>query len=144
MTDAPLTIPTTPDAYKFWVDEHVRFADLDLIGHVNNKSYATYGESCRAAFLRHSGLWVQGAPRQSVIVKLEINYLRELHYPNKIRIGLCVLRMGSTSCTFGLGVFKGEECISTMLTVMVRIDATSRQAVTLNDEERAALAPYVV
>ncbi|HEY1078416.1 MAG TPA: thioesterase family protein [Fontimonas sp.] len=144
MTDTALTIPTTPAAYKYWVDEHVRFADLDLIGHVNNKAYATYGESCRAAFLREVGLWEPGAPRQSVIVKLEINYLRELHYPNRIRIGLCVLRMGDKSCTFGLGVFKGEECISTMLTVMVRIDAVSRKAVTLNDQERAALAGYRV
>ena len=39
--------PTDPGSYSFWATEHVRFADLDMLGHVNNKAYATYFEPAR-------------------------------------------------------------------------------------------------
>lgn len=134
---------TQQDSYRYWVDERVRFADLDLIGHVNNKAYCTYAESCRAAFLRHTGLWDMNSVRQGVVIRLEINYLQELNYPADIRIGLRVLSIGGSSFTVGLGMFSGETCHATALTVIVRIDAKTRQKVALNDEERTALAPFL-
>jgi acyl-CoA thioester hydrolase len=36
-----------PASYRFWVTEHIRFADLDLLGHVNNVAFTVYAESCR-------------------------------------------------------------------------------------------------
>ncbi len=134
---------TQEDSYRYWVDERVRFADLDLIGHVNNKAYCTYAESCRAAFLRHTGMWDMSSDRQGVVIRLEINYLLELNYPAELRIGLRVLSVGASSFTVGLGMFSGSTCHATALTVVVRIDAKTRQKVALNDEERAALAPFL-
>jgi acyl-CoA thioester hydrolase len=139
---APTTAAADPGAYRYWVSEIVRFADLDLIGHVNNKAYATYAESGRAAFLRHTGLWRPDATRHSVIVRLEIDYRRELHYPAELRIGVRVLNIGRRSFTLGLGIFHGDSCAATVVTVFARIDATSRSAVVLDDAERASLQTY--
>ena len=141
---APVADATDPAAYRYWVPEIVRFADLDLIGHVNNKAYATYAESGRAAFLRHTGLWRMDAVRHSVIVRLEIDYRRELHYPAELRIGVRTLHIGRRSFTLGLGIFHGETCAATVVTVFARIDGHSRRAVELDDAERAVLAEHLV
>jgi acyl-CoA thioester hydrolase len=134
---------TDPAAYKFWTTEHVRFADLDMLGHVNNKAFFTFAESGRVAFLSQSKMWMPGAARQNVIRKAELEYLRELHYPAEVRVGLRVLKLGSTSFTLGIGMFSGEHCVATAQTVLVRIDTQTRAPVALNDEERAALKSYL-
>lgn len=133
-----------PASYRFWIDEHVRFADLDMLGHVNNKAFTTYAESGRAAFLRETGLWIPGARRQSVIVRLEVDYLRELHYPAALRVGVCVLAIGTRSFSLGLGIFSGDACIATVVTVLVRIDGQTRVPVALDAGERECLRPYRV
>lgn len=130
-------------SYKFWATEQVRFADLDMLGHVNNKAFFTFAESGRVAFLRETQLWVPGAVRQNVIRHAELDYLRELHFPAEVRIGLRVLKIGGTSFTLGLGMFSGGHCVATASTVLVRIDTQSRAPVTLNDEERGRLQPFL-
>jgi acyl-CoA thioester hydrolase len=134
---------TEPAAYKFWVTEHIRFADLDLLGHVNNVAFVVYAESCRAAFMAQTGLWVPNARRQNVIVRIELDYRRELLYPGEVKVGLRVLKIGNKSFTLGQGLFSGEHCVATAQAVIARIDAGTRKAVPLNDEERASLKPYL-
>lgn len=133
----------SPAGYRCWVDERVRFADLDVLGHVNNKSFLTYAESGRVVFLGGTGLWQQGAVRQNVVARVEIDYRRELHFPADIRIGTRVLDIGRSSFRLGQGIFRGDDCIATIVAVMVRIDTQTRQAVVLNDGERAQLLPYL-
>lgn len=129
--------------YRFWVKEHVRFADLDLVGHVNNKSYTVYAESGRVAFLRETGFWTGGkeAP-QNVIVRMELDYLRELHYPADLDIGVRVTHLGRTSFRLSLGVFKGDDCYAVAVTVHVRIDPTTRKPVELTAEDRRKLGAH--
>ncbi len=134
---------TEAASYRYWVDEHIRFADLDLLGHVNNKAFTVYAESGRAAFLIETGLWVPHAPRQNVLARLEIDYRRELHYPGTVRVGVRVLGIGRSSFTLGLGLFDGDACAAVAVTVLVRIDSSSRAAVALDADERARLAPYM-
>ncbi|MDD3763399.1 MAG: thioesterase family protein [Nevskiales bacterium] len=143
MNADPQAAATRPQSYPYWIDEHVRFADLDMQGHVNNVAFAVYAESGRAAFLREIGLWVPQAPRYSVIVKLEVNYRRELLYPCAIRVGVRVLQIGRSSFTIGVGLFDGEHCAATIDTVHVRMDAATRRAVPLADDERARLLAYL-
>ena len=133
----------TAAAYKFWVTEHIRFADLDVLGHVNNIAFTVYAESGRAAFLRETGLWTPHGERQNVIARIELDYRRELHYPGQVQVGLRVLRIGKTSYTVGIGLFDGDHCAATAQAVLVRIDSRSRKAIELNDAERASLKPYL-
>ncbi|SFF57151.1 acyl-CoA thioester hydrolase [Fontimonas thermophila] len=130
-------------AYGFWTEERVRFADLDLLGHVNNKAFMTYAESGRVAFLQATGLWQRDAQRQNVVARIELDYLRELHYPNALRIGVRVLRIGRSAFTLGLGMFANGSCVATAVTVLVRIDMHTRRAVALDEDEIARLRPYL-
>jgi len=134
---------TDPQAYNFWAEEHVRFADLDVLGHVNNKAFFTYAESGRVVFLKTTGLWKPGAQRQGVIVRAEMDYHRELHFPAALRIGMRVLKVGRTSFTLGLGMFNGDHCVATNVTMVVRIDTQTREPVALNEEELVGIRPYL-
>ncbi|TJY58868.1 acyl-CoA thioesterase [Sinimarinibacterium sp. CAU 1509] len=134
---------TAVASYPYWTREHVRFADLDMQGHVNNVAFAVFAETGRAAFLREIELWVPHAERYSVIVKLEINYRRELMYPCDIRVGVRVTQIGRTSFTVGVGLFDGDHCAATIDTVHVRMTQPTRTPVPLNDEERAQLQRWL-
>ena len=143
MSRAEIPGATDPSSYKFWVTEHIRFADLDLLGHVNNVAFTVYFEGCRAAFMFKTGFWVKGSQRQNVLARLELDYLRELHYPGEVRVGLRVLKVGNSSFTLGQGLFNGDKCVATAMVVIARMDTTTRRATPLNDEERASLQPYL-
>lgn len=140
-----MSLPAADDAaaYRYWMHEHVRFADLDLIGHVNNTVYATYVESGRAAFLKEIGMWVMGSGIQNVVARLEIDYKRELHYQQQLRIGVRVLDIGRRSYRIGCGIFCGEVCHATGAAVVVRWDAKTRASIVLDEAALAKLRPYL-
>src|SRR5580704_1337586 len=70
-----------PRRYKFWTEDHVRFSDLDPLGHVNNNAIGQYFENARAAlFLKVMPDW----PRQDnlfILAHIAIDFRRELHLP---------------------------------------------------------------
>ncbi|HSW12466.1 MAG TPA: thioesterase family protein [Solimonas sp.] len=143
MTQAATPPLTSKEAFRFWIDERVRFADIDILGHVNNKAFMTYAESARAAFLIQTGLFDPRGPRQNVVARIEIDYRRELHYPNELRVGLCVSRIGNKSFVLSQGIFAGDSCVATVNATMVHIDTASRQTTALGEKELAILQPWL-
>jgi len=130
--------------YRWWTEERVRFNDLDVVGHVNNIAYCVYVESGRAGFLGETGFWVMGAARANVVARTEMDYLREVHYPARLRIGVNVLAIGTRSVTLGIGIFDGEVCVLAARNVIVRFDTQTRRSVVLDEAERDMLRPYLI
>lgn len=128
--------PTSPAAYGHWVREHVRFSDTDLVGHVNNVSFASYVETGRVAFVGHCFASV-GGPGMVTLRRLEIDYRSELHYPAELDVGSRLLAIGRTSFTVGTGVFVGDRCAATAAAVMVAVGPDG--AVPLTGPTRSAL-----
>jgi acyl-CoA thioester hydrolase len=107
----------------------IRFADCDPQGHVNHAKFATYMETSRAAIIRDPAhpLLVDGAT--SVMVRLEINYMRELHYPGMVDIGSAVAEIGRSSYIFSHALFRQDgECAATGHVTMVLIDLATRRS----------------
>ncbi|HEY9547413.1 MAG TPA: thioesterase family protein [Solimonas sp.] len=141
---APEATGTRVDDYRYWVDERVRFNDLDLLGHVNNIAYVVYVETGRASFLRSIGMFELDDRRQTVIARFEIDYRREVAYPADLRVGVRVLAIGNSSFQIGVGIFSGETCVATARNAIVRWDRERHAAVALDDGERVALSAYLV
>jgi acyl-CoA thioester hydrolase len=139
-----MTAPTQKSAYPFFISEHVRFNDLDALGHVNNNSFGIYFESARVGFMMAAGLRHDPTDPAVVVRHLAIDYLRELHFPADLQVGIGIARIGTTSATLGCGLFKGDICVATSEAVMVRIDAKTRRPQALSEEERELLKPYVL
>jgi acyl-CoA thioester hydrolase len=130
--------PTRPESYPFWATEHVRFADLDIMGHVNNKAYATFYETARIAYAAERGM----RDRQKIgmaLVRLEIDYRKEIRFPATLRLGVALRKLGRSSMTLACAIFDGDVCASTSVAVLVRFDLETRASKPFLDEERAAL-----
>jgi acyl-CoA thioester hydrolase len=130
--------------YKFRTPEAVRFSDLDALGHVNNNAYGIYFETGRIAFMIASGVRADPTDPAVFVAHLEIDYLKELHFPGKLEIGVGVLALGKSSVRLGAAVFQGEVCHAVSQAVMVRIDRVARCSTPLTSEDRAMLGPYVI
>ena len=113
--------------YPFWAAEHVRYADLDPQGHVNNNAYGVYFEAARVAALTaiYPDFWTQ--PVTVVLKAIDIEYHAELHYPAQLDLGVAMLRLGTTSFTLALSVFHGDRCCATARSTAVMLDTTTRQ-----------------
>ena len=137
----------TPADYKFHHADHVRWGDMDALGHVNNNAIGVYFESARVAMLDALGLGVSDdsdRPANVVIAKITIEFKAELHYPNAITVGLGIRRIGGASMTIEGALFAGERLIATHQAVIVLIDSATRKPTPLPDRWRDAMAPHLL
>ncbi len=140
---------TPPDltnraTFGHWYQEKLRFSDTDMIGHVNNVAFAALMESGRVNYTR-SGV-IDHMPNDVLVVmrRIELDYRAELHWPAEIDIGSVLLRIGTTSCTIGNGLFHAELCAATSVTTLVFIGRDTRRAVPIPGAVRAGMVGHVV
>jgi len=117
-----------------------RFADLDLLGHVNNVAYLVYVQEIRLKLL--SRLLGDRLSRMNhVVVRNEIDYLRELSLGGEpLEVDAWIERIGTSSYTIACEILDPVgEIAARSKTVLVRLgdDGTTEP---LTDEERDLLA----
>ena len=136
--------PPAPARFPFWTEEKLRLADTDMNGHINNGAIGAFCEAGRAEIMQA----VAGPPETRAVgmavARVEIDYLREIHYPGRVRIGTCVARVGHSSITVEQALFQGDACFATSRGVMVMLDRETRRPAEMPAALRAgfaALAP---
>lgn len=131
-----------PTFYQHWMDEHVRFHDLDAYNHVNNNVIGIYFETARMAWLNemHPEGWRKEA--HFVLASNSINFLREVNYPNSLRIGQRILKIGHSSMTSCGALFVNNSCAALCETVSVWIGNRTRRPEPMPDSIRHALGRY--
>lgn len=146
MNDQPAPPAKKPapqlEHYPHRVTEVVRFADLDPQGHVNQAVFSTYFESGRVAMFRTKDLGISVPGLAYVLVRIEINYLRELHWPGTIEVGTSVAEFGRSSFIAGQGIFRDGQCFATARATLVCIDLKTRKSTPLPEEAIAKLNPW--
>ncbi|MEH6472275.1 MAG: thioesterase family protein [Halopseudomonas sp.] len=130
-------------SYQYWTDEIVRFADLDRLNHINNVAFATYCESGRVDFLE--ALWpgcTAGSGIGWVIAEFRLKYLAAGYYPNKVRIGSRVQRVGNSSVVLEQGLFIEGGCIATAESVLVWADTQNEKSLPMDDALKVKLRAF--
>ena len=130
---------TDPASYRVWHSHVLRFADVDAVGHVNNVAYAEVFESGRVAFGEAAGVERSGPGRTFMIVKLTITYLAQMDFPGAVEVGTRVLRVGTTSSTFGQGLFKDGVCTATSEAVCALVDRATNRSTPIPEPIRSQL-----
>ena len=122
MREAP---PTLADFV--WTTSHdIRFADLDLVGHVNNGAYISLMETNRTRLFAENGL-ARKPLAQFVIARFEIDFLQELHWPATVTATSGLEREGRSSLVMKQAIFSGEICLAWARAVIVAIDPDIRK-----------------
>lgn len=137
------------ESFRHWTQEHVRFSDTDMVGHVSNTAYPVYCETGRVAFNRHvmqelfDRQWSQGAAGL-MVARCTVNYRAETHYPSCIDVGTGVVSIGTSSYTLGQALFVEDRIVATSEAVIVQIDRVSRRPAPLDDTARARLTEWLL
>ena len=143
--NAPLRPDATPRLvdFPYRLSDNVRFADLDPNQHVNYAVYATYFETGRVTLMkdRNYGLMPEGLGW--IMVRIDIHFRAELHWPGKIELGLGVAKFGRTSVSFDQVVFSEGKCVASARAITVLIDEVTRKPVPLTPELKAKFAPWI-
>jgi acyl-CoA thioester hydrolase len=126
----------------FVTTQRLRFCDSDQIGHINNSVYSVLYEAGRVELVRATGL--MGGPLAVVIVRLEIDFLREMNWPGEVRIETSVARIGTKSMHMRQRLLLEGEVTSRSRSVLAIIDPATRRAVPIPQEWRAAMAPFTL
>ena len=145
----PVNTPVRTEAeprledFPYRLSDNVRFADLDINQHVNNASYATYFETSRVLLMKDSANGLSPEGLGWVMVRLDINFRAELHWPGTIELGLGVAKIGRTSVSFDQVVFSEGKCVASARAVNVLVDQVTRKPVQLTDEIRANFRRWI-
>jgi len=131
-------VPTDAAVYHRWVEERVRFNDVDMQGHVNNTIIASYFEAGRLAINRLGECPVE-AGKGLVVAQVTIRYLAPIYWPSVMRIGTRVAAVSERSCTMQQVIFVGEQCVASCEVVIVSIDLASGKPVPHGQARKAYL-----
>ncbi len=128
----------------FSTTHRLRFNDTDRLGHVNNAVFAVMLEQGRSELAVAAGLPMESDSQALVIVRLELDFLREMAWPGDVLIETEVSRLGGKSCQFRQRLVSGGELCARAVTVLVVMDRMTRKAVPLTPVWRDALGRWLV
>jgi len=128
--------------WRHFLEIQTRWEDNDVYGHVNNAVYYSWFDTAVNNWLIHKGLLdLERSPVVSLVVETGCSYFESVTYPEPIDIGLRADRIGTSSVTYSLGVFrKGSDLAAAVgRFVHVSVDRETRRPVPMPEALRLAL-----
>jgi acyl-CoA thioester hydrolase len=128
--------------YGFATEEHLRFADVDANGHINNGAFLQLLENARVSYMR--AIVRSGLPRFRVVVgRLEIDFKRQMFFPGRATACARLLEVHERKCVIGHGLFDGEgNCTAALKAIMISLNEETQRSVPFEPAVRAALGKY--
>ena len=87
-----------------------RWADNDMFGHLNNAVYYQLFDTAINGWINSNvAIDPVTTPLQGIVAESGCRYFSELHFPQRLVVGLAVTRLGRSSVTYRLGIFATTE-----------------------------------
>jgi acyl-CoA thioester hydrolase len=147
-TEAAPTAATRPSpeprsAYAAFRTITTRWMDNDVYGHVNNVVYYSFFDTAVNKLLVEAGvLDVAGSEAVGLVVQTSCTYFESIAFPDAVEIGVWVERIGRSSVTYQLAVFRAGEGAAAALGSFthVYVERASQRPVPMPDKVRHLLA----
>lgn len=127
----------------FEVDLPMRWADADMLQHLNNAAYFRFMEEARIKMLAAAGLKADGSVG-NVVAHCACDFIRPITYPATVRVRLVVERIGRTSLTQMNEIYVVDDLAfgpyARGKTVLVSMDNVSGKPAAWTKEALVALA----
>jgi acyl-CoA thioester hydrolase len=131
-----------------------RWADNDMFGHLNNAVYYQLFDTAINGWI-NTNVAVDPVTMaaQGIVAESGCRYFSELHFPERLVVGLAVTRLGRSSVTYRLGIFRAAEELAAREEqkiaalghwVHVYIDRTGRRPVPIPEAIRELLSTACV
>ena len=134
--------PEASERYPHFLSVPTRWMDNDVYGHVNNVVYYSYFDTVVNEYLIRSGvLDIEKSPVIGLVVETQCRFFEPLSFPDTVRAGLRVARLGRSSVRYEIGLFRNDEGTAAAQGhfVHVYVERESRKATALPPETRVAL-----
>ncbi len=105
----------------------IRFADLDVLGHVSNHIYGQYLELARVMWFRE----IPDEKPAAVVANINIDFLGEIRMQDEVHVVTRCIKVGNKSLQLLQEVFANERCVTRATVVQVGFDAATKQSVPL-------------
>ena len=130
--------PTERKDYKCFYPISTRWMDNDVYGHINNVTYYSYFDTAVNQYLTsHAGFSIKDDPIVGYVVHSECTYLSGISFPDQIEIGLRVDKLGNSSVTYALAVFRKGEANAAAYGTFVHVFVNRK-------EEKSVSIPKVI
>ena len=134
--------PDTLDNYPHHLPLQTRWADNDVYGHVNNSVYYFYFDTVVNKWLIENGLLEVGKSETiGLVVGTSCDYFAPISFPDTVVAGLRAAKVGSSSVTYEIGLFRNDETTASAQGsfVHVYVDEKTRRPVKISDTMRKTL-----
>ncbi|NYT65274.1 acyl-CoA thioesterase [Alcaligenaceae bacterium] len=138
--------PDTRQTYKHYTDISTRWMDNDCYGHVNNVIYYSWFDTAVNGMLLAQKIAGAASPEAiALVVKTGCEYFESVSFPQPVEIGLRVIKLGSSSATYELGVFTPDQplCHARGTFVHVYVDPATRRPIQIPQRHREVLNQYL-
>ncbi|MGH3542429.1 MAG: acyl-CoA thioesterase [Mycobacterium sp.] len=122
-----------------------RWADNDMFGHLNNAVYYQLFDTAINGWI-NTNVAVDPVtmPSVGIVAESGCRYFSELHFPERLIVGLAVTRLGRSSVTYRLGMFRDDDKDQTIAAlghwVHVYVDRSSRKPQPIPEAIRSLLS----
>jgi acyl-CoA thioester hydrolase len=139
--------PKSREAFRFFASFDTRWRDNDRYGHLNNAIYyELFDSTINQLLIDHGILDFESGDHVFLVASSGCHYFSELTYPDKLEVGLAVTRLGNSSVTYDLGLFKkgADQTAATGFFVHVHVIRYGYRPAPITARDRAAFAPFVI
>jgi acyl-CoA thioester hydrolase len=125
----------------------IRFADTDMLGHVNNANYLTYMELARMSYFNEVvGDVVDWNKEGVILAKATIDYRRPIYLTDTLFVYLTVDHISSKSFNFSYKFVVEKEGVETICsegsTIMVCFDYQENKSIVMPDKWKERILKY--
>ncbi len=139
--DRPLLV-----AYPYITSITTRWMDNDIYGHINNVAYYSFFDTAANRFLiERGGLDIANAQVIGLVVESKCAYHAPLAYPQELRAGVRVDKLGNRAVTYGIAIFaEGDDRAAAHgHFAHVFVERATRAPVAIPEPLRAALSSII-
>jgi acyl-CoA thioester hydrolase len=132
--------------YRYFLSIPTRWMDNDAYGHVNNVTYYSYFDTAvNEHLIRVAGLDIARDGAIGLVVETQCRYRKSLTFPDIVDAGLRVVKLGTSSVRYEIGLFRRDdpEPAATGHFVHVWVDRATQRPVPLPAPIRTALEALV-
>ena len=96
--------------YRWFHEITTRWMDNDAFQHVNNVEYFSFFDTAVTYFeMTEKVVDLYTGPMNCVVVEVQCRYHRSVAFPDRVAVGLRVVRIGGSSVRYEIGVFRNDE-----------------------------------
>ncbi len=132
--------------FSYVADITTRWMDNDVYGHINNVVFYSFFDTAVNGYLvAHGALDIANGAVIGLVVETHCNYFKSIAFPDKVRAGIRVAHIGTSSVRYEIGIFRNDETAAAAQGhfVHVYVERASNRPVPLPEKLKRALAKLV-